>query len=143
MATWLKLVGAIDQPMPDPWLTERADLREEVGFNKKASVDVGEDLILYAIPQGKIIALAKVRSHPQHTRKEERWPWRSKIELMLAIADYDRAPDLEEDIEEPGGRDLSQSVGRQSHIELKWGEFARARELLEKACDQGRGDLCA
>jgi hypothetical protein len=142
MATWLKLVGATDDPMPDVWLTSRTDLREEVGFSKKANVDVGEDLVLYAIPQRKIIGLAKVVSHPQPSDDHERWPWRSKIKLTLAIADYARAPDLDE-ISEAGDRDLSKSVQRQSHIELTWDEFARARDLLKAAYDPSQGDLLA
>jgi hypothetical protein len=140
MAIWLKLVGAVDDPMPDSWLTGRSDLRNEVGFNKKASVDVGEELVLYAIPQGKVIGLAKVVSHPEFNGGHARWPWRSKIHLLLAIADYDRAPDLD-DICEDGGRDLSKSVRRQSHIELHWGEYAQARDLLNAASDPVQGDL--
>jgi hypothetical protein len=142
MTIWLKLVGAVDDPMPDPWLTGRSDLRDEVGFNKRATVDIGEELVLYAIPQGKIIGIAKVNSHPVWNGNHARWPWRSKVSLQLAIADYDRAPELA-DIREPGGRDLSQSVQRQSHIELRSGEFVRARDALEAAFDQARGDLGA
>jgi hypothetical protein len=142
MAVWLKLVGATDDPMPDPWLTGRSDLRTEVGFNKRASVEIGEELVLYAVPQGKAIALARVKSHPIFNGTQERWPWRSQISLQLAIADYDRAPDLAE-IEEPGGRELSKSVQRQSHIELRWGEFVRARAALEGAYDHERGDVRA
>ena|ERR1700693_3718604 len=129
MAMWLKLVGAVDDPMPDPWLTGRSDLREEVGFNKRATVDVGEQLVLYAIPQQKVIALATVHSHP--IRNDQ-----------YAITDYDRAPDLS-DLQEPGGRELSQSVQRQSHIELRWGEFVLARDALAAALDPARGDLGA
>jgi hypothetical protein len=142
MAIWLKLVGAVDDPMPDPWLTGRSDLQNEVGFNKRATVDIGEELVLYAIPQGKIIGIAKVNSHPVWNGSHARWPWRSKVSLQLAIADYDRAPELA-DIREPGGRDLSQSVQRQSHIELRWGEFVRARDALEAAFDSAQGDLGA
>lgn len=141
MATWLKLVGAVDDPMPDPWLTGRSDLSEEVGFTKRAAVDIGEDLVLYAIPQRKIIGLAAVASHPQKSGKEERWPWRSKIKLIIAISAYDRAPDLD-DIEEPGGRSLSQSVQRQSHIKLSWKEYELARTALKLACDLSLGDIC-
>ena len=64
MAIWLKLVGATDAPMPDRWLDGRTDLNDEVGFNTRASVGIGEDLVLYAIPQRKIIGIAEVRSHP-------------------------------------------------------------------------------
>lgn len=142
MAIWLKLVGAVDDPMLDPWLTGRSDLQNEVGFNKRATVDIGEELVLYAIPQGKIIGIAKVNSHPVWNGNHARWPWRSKVSLQLAIADYDRAPELA-DIREPGGRDLSQSVQRQSHIELRWGEFVRARDALEAAFDSAQGDLGA
>jgi hypothetical protein len=140
MAIWLKLVGAVDDPMPDPWLTKRSDLYNEVGFNKRATVDIGEELVLYAIPQGKIIGIAKVNSHPVRNGNHARWPWRSKVSLHLAIADYDRAPELS-DIQEPDGRDLSQSVQRQSHIELSWGEYVRARDALQAACDPAQGDL--
>jgi hypothetical protein len=139
MTAWLKLVGATDQPMPDLWLTDRSDLRREVGFTKRAAVDIGEELVLYAVPQGKIIGIAEVLSHPARSRKEERWPWRSRIRLKLGIADYARAPDLE-DIQEPGGRPLKKSVQRQSHISLKWAELTRAREALEEACDDSLGD---
>ena len=67
MAMWLKLVGAVDDPMPDPWLTGRSDLREEVGFNKRATVDVGEQLVLYAIPQqkGDRACNGPLASHPE------------------------------------------------------------------------------
>ena len=140
MTIWLKLVGAVDDPMPDPWLTGRSDLRNEIGFSKRANVEVGEELILYAIPQRKVIGIAKVNSHPIWNGKYERWPWRSKSSLDLAIADYHRAPELA-DIEEPGGRELSESVQRQSHIELKWGEYTRGRAALEAACDPSQGDI--
>jgi hypothetical protein len=140
MAIWLKLVGAVDDPMPDPWLTGRSDLREEVGFNKRATVDIGEQLVLYAIPQRKVIALATVHSHPIRNDQYARWPWRSRISLEIAIADYERAPDLSE-LQEPGGRELSQSVQRQSHIELRWGEFVLARDALRAAFDPAQGDL--
>lgn len=141
MAIWLKLVGATDDPMPDPWLTQRADLREEVGFTTRARVDIGEELVLYAIPQRKLIGIAEVVSHPILSSSEDRWPWRSKIRLRIAIADYQRAPDLV-DIYEPGGRDLKQSVRRQSHIELRWDEYVRARDALRAACDRALGDIC-
>ena len=98
--------------------------------------------MLYAIPQGKIIGIAKVNSHPVWNGNHARWPWRSKVSLQLAIANYDRAPELA-DIREPSGRDLSQSVQRQSHIELRWGEFVRARDALEAAFDSAQGDLGA
>jgi hypothetical protein len=140
MAIWLKLVGAVDDPMRDPWLTGRSDLHDEVGFSKKASVEVGEELVLYAIPQAKVIGLAKVVSHPEFNGSHARWPWRSRINLLVAIADYDRAPDLE-DIRGADGRDLSKSVQRQSHIELRWDEYARARDLLKAAADPSKGDL--
>jgi hypothetical protein len=139
MAIWLKLVGAVDQPMPDPWLAGRLDLRTEVGFNTRASVDIGEELVLYAVPQRRIIGIAEVLSHPIWSGKEERWPWRSKIRLKLAIADYDRAPTLD-DIEEPGGRDLSKSVQRRGQMKLRWGEYARARDALERAFEPALGD---
>lgn len=138
MATWLKLVGAVDDPMPDPWLSGRSDLREEVGFNKRARVEIGEQLVLYAIPQRKIIALAQVSSHPAPGGTEARWPWRCKISLQVAIADYDRAPELS-DLQVPGGRELPHSVGRQSHIELSWAEF----ELARAALDPAQGNLGA
>lgn len=141
MAPWLKLVGAVDDPMPDPWLTKRADLRDEVGFTRRAAVDIGEELVLYAIPQRKVIGIAEVASHPVRSGNDQRWPWRSKVRLKLAIADYDRAPDLD-DIEEPGGRDLSKSVQRQSHIKLRWHEYERAREALRQAYDPSSGDIC-
>ncbi len=141
MTIWLKLVGAVDDPMPDPWLSGRADLHDEVGFNKKASVEIGEMLVLYAIPQRKVIGIAKVNSHPIWNGTFKRWPWRSKSSLELAIADYDRAPDLSE-IEEPGGRDLSVSVQRQSHIALAWPEYERARSALGSACSPPLGDKC-
>ncbi len=142
MTIWLKLVGAVDDPMPDDWLAGRTDLRDEVGFDKRARVEIGEELVLYAIPQGKVIGIAKVNSHPAWNGNHARWPWRSETSLRLAIADYERAPELS-DIEEPGGRDLSKSVQRQSHIELHWGEYMRARNVLEAACDPTQGDLCA
>jgi hypothetical protein len=142
MAIWLKLVGAVDDPMPDPWLTKRSDLRNEVGFNKRAAVDIGEELVLYAIPQRRVIAIAKVNSHPVRSGNHARWPWRSKVSLQLAIVDYDRAPELS-DIQEPGGRDLSRSVQRQSHIKLRWSEYVRARDALQTAYDPAQGDLHA
>jgi hypothetical protein len=139
MTAWLKLVGATDSPMPDTWLTARSDLHQEVGFTTRAAVDIGEELVLYAVPQGKIIGIAEVLSHPIKSGKEERWPWRSKIRLRLGIADYARAPDLE-DIQETGGRELKKSVQRQSHIKLGWAELLRARQALESAFDATRGD---
>ncbi len=143
MTAWLKLVGAVDSPMPEAWLGQRSDLHIEVGFTRRASVEIGEELVLYAIPQRKIIGLAEVLSHPIKSDKkgEERWPWRSRIHLKIAIANYERAPDLE-DIEELGGRNLRKSVRRQSHIELRWGEYARARDALTRACDTHLGDVC-
>jgi hypothetical protein len=128
--------------MPEAWLDGRKDLRDEVGFTTRAGVDIGEELVMYAIPQRKIIGIAEVLSHPIKggKRGEERWPWRSEIRWRIAIADYDRCPDLK-DIEEPGGRQLSKSVRRQSHIGLRWGEYERAKAQLEAAFDAARGDL--
>jgi hypothetical protein len=140
LTTWLKLVGAIDAPMPDPWLTSRADLKTEVGFGSKANVEIGEELVLYAIPQRKIIGIAEVTSHPIRSAKEERWPWRSKVRLKLAIADYKRAPDLD-DVAVPGGRDLRKAVQRRGHLALEWAELVRARDALLKAVDVREGDL--
>jgi hypothetical protein len=141
MTIWLKLVGAIDDPMPDPWLTGRTDLHSEIGFTKRAKVEIGEELVLYAIPQRRVIGIARVTSHPIWDGAYARWPWRSKSGLVLAIASYDRAPSLDE-IEQPGGRDFSKSVQRQSHIELHWEEYARARAALEAACSASQGDIC-
>lgn len=140
MAIWLKLVGAVDHPMPDPWLAGRRELRDEVGFTKRAAVDIGEELVMYAIPQRRIIGIAEVGSHPIKGTKtgEERWPWRSKIAWKIAIADYDRCPTLV-DITTPE-RDLRKSVQRQSHISLSWGEYERARSLLQDAFDASFGD---
>jgi hypothetical protein len=127
--------------MPDPWLEGRRDLRDEVGFTKRAAVDIGEELVMYAIPQQRIIGIAEVASHPIKGNKagEERWPWRSRIAWKIAIADYDRCPTLG-DISTPDGRDLRTSVQRQSHISLTWAEYERARSLLEDAFDASRGD---
>ena len=140
MTAWLKLVGATDYPMPDPWLVGRDDLNDEVGFATRASVEIGEELVLYAIPQRRIIAIAEVLSHPVFGSKEERWPWRSRIRLKLAIADFARAPNLT-DVQEPNGRDLSKSVQRRSHMALNWNELQRARSALEKAYDSSQGVL--
>jgi hypothetical protein len=140
MAIWLKLLGAVDDPMPNIWLTGRPDIRDEVGFSTRARVDVGEDLVYYAIPQRRLIGLAKVVSHPERNDSYARWPWRSRVGLYLGIADYERAPRLDE-IEEPGGRQLSQSVTQKSHIQLRWGEWIRAKEALEAACDPALGDF--
>ena len=144
MAIWLKLVGAVDAPMPNPWLEGRNDLRDEVGFAKRAAVDVGEELVMYAIPQRRIIGIAEVMSHPIKADRagEERWPWRSRIAWKIAIADYSRCPTLM-DISVPGHRDLRSSVQRQSHIGLTWAEYERARSLLVEAFDAERGDLRA
>lgn len=127
--------------MPDPWLDGRKDLLDEVGFPKRAAVDIGEELVMYAIPQRRIIGIAEVTSHPIKGTKqgEERWPWRSKIKWKIAIADYERCPTLA-DIAAPGGRDLRASVQRQSHIGLAWAEYERARTLLEDAFDPSLGD---
>jgi hypothetical protein len=140
MTTWLKLVGAVDAPMPDPWLTERADLRSEVGFGSRANVEIGEELVLYAIPQRKIIGLAEVVSHPIRSSKEERWPWRSKVRLKLAIVDFGRCPGLD-DLAAPGGRDLRKAVQRRGHLALEWAELIRARDALRVAVDLSKGDL--
>ena len=140
MTTWLKLVGATDSPMPDPWLTERADLKSEVGFGSRANVEIGEELVLYAIPQRKIIGIAEVISHPIRSGKEDRWPWRSKVRLKLAIADYARAPDLD-DVAVPDGRDLRKAVQRRGHLALQWAELMRAREALLAAVDVSKGDV--
>ena len=140
MTAWLKLVGATDHPMPDPWLTGRTDLNDEVGFATRANVEIGEELVLYAIPQRRVIAIAEVMSHPVFGSTEERWPWRSRIRLKLAIADFERAPDLT-DVQEPNGRDLNKSVQRRSHMALEWSELQRARVALETAFDGSKGDL--
>ncbi|HEX5468573.1 MAG TPA: hypothetical protein VFW80_05965 [Gaiellaceae bacterium] len=138
---WLKLVGAVDAPMPDRWLDGRPDLADEVGFSSRAGVDIADDLVMYAIPQRRIIGIAEVLSHPIMNPKdgEERWPWRSVIRWKIAIADYDRCPGLA-DIEEPGGRILRKSVQRQSHIGLHWKEYVLARDALNEAFDPSRGD---
>lgn len=140
MTTWLKLVGATDVPMPDPWLTERSDLKSEVGFGSRANVEIGEELVLYAVPQRKIIGIAEITSHPIRSAKEERWPWRSKVRLKVAIAQYERAPNLD-DIAVPGGRDLNKAVQRRGHLALNWAELVRAREAIAKAVDVSKGDL--
>jgi hypothetical protein len=142
MSIWLKLIGAVDDPMPDDWLHGRRDLHDEVGFTTRANVEIADELVMYAIPQRRIVGIARVDSHPIKSSKmgEERWPWRSKIHWRIAIADYDRCPTLD-DIEEPGGRSLRASVQRQSHISLRWGEYQRAEELLDDAFDASLGDL--
>jgi hypothetical protein len=138
---WLKLVGAVDAPMPDRWLDGRPDLTDEVGFSSRAGVDIADDLVMYAIPQRRIIGIAEVVSHPIKSPKEgeERWPWRSKIRWKIAIADYERCPQLA-DIEKPGGRSLRKSVQRQSHIGLRWKEYVLARDALNATFDPSRGD---
>jgi hypothetical protein len=144
VSIWLKLIGAIDAPMPDQWLDGRKDLRDEVGFTTRANVEIADALVMYAIPQRRIVGIAEVQSHPIKSPKtgEERWPWRSKIQWRIAIADYDRCPTLD-DIAEPGGRNLRSSVQRQSHISLRWGEYQLAKALLEDAFDASLGDLHA
>jgi hypothetical protein len=128
--------------MPDPWLTERSDPRSQVGFGSRANVEIGEELVLYAIPQRKIIGIAEVTSHPMRSGKEERWPWRSKVRLKVAIAQYERAPNLD-DVAVPGGRDLNKAVQRRGHLALNWAELVRAREAVAKAVDVSKGDLSA
>jgi hypothetical protein len=142
MSIWLKLIGAVDAPMPDRWLDGRKDLHDEVGFTTRANVEIADELVMYAIPQRRIIGIALVDSHPIKSPKtgQERWPWRSTIHWRIAIADYDRCPTLD-DIAEPAGRNLRSSVQRQSHIGLRWGEYQRAKTLLEKAFDSSLGDL--
>jgi hypothetical protein len=142
MSIWLKLIGAVDAPMPDQWLDGRKDLHDEVGFTTRANVEIGDELVMYAIPQRRIVGIAEVQSHPIKSQKtgEERWPWRSKIRWRVAIADFDRCPTLD-DIEEPRGRNLRASVRRQSHISLRWGEYQRAKELLDEAFEASLGDL--
>jgi hypothetical protein len=60
--------------------------------------------------------------------------------LKLAIADYKRAPDLD-DVAVPGGRDLRKAVQRRGHLALEWAELVRARDALLKAVDVREGDL--
>ena len=142
MTAWLKLVGATDNPMPDPWLLGRLDLHNEAHFTTRAGVEIGEELVLYAVPQRRVIGLAEVVSHPVHSGRDERWPWRSKTKLKLAIADYDRAPALD-DLQSVGGRDLNKAVQRRSHMKLDWAELQAAKQALEKAFEASKGDLRA
>jgi hypothetical protein len=114
---------------------------KQVGFTTRANVEIADEPVMYAIPQRRIVGIAEVQSHPIKGPKtgEERWSWRSKIRWRIAIADYNRCPTLG-DIGEPGGRNLSASVQRQSHISLRWGEYQRAKELLDDVFDLSLGD---
>ena len=58
----------------------------------------------------------------------------------MAIADYERAPDLD-DVAVPGGRNLRQAVQRRGHLALEWAELVRARDALVEALDTSKGDL--
>lgn len=120
---------------------DRPDLRSEVGFSQRAAVDISDELVFYAVPQRKIVGLARVASHPILQPQHERWPWRCKIDLKVAIVDPVRALDLD-DIAQPGGRDLAKSVQRRSHMKLHWAEYQRARDGLTRVCDATLGDLC-
>ena len=50
--------------MPNNWLEGRTDRNDEVGSTTRASVEIADELLMYAIPQRRIVGIAEVQSHP-------------------------------------------------------------------------------
>jgi hypothetical protein len=141
MAIWLKLLGAVDAPMPPRWLDARVDLSDEVGLTTRAAVEIADDLVAYAIPQRKIIGIAEVVSHPIKGQKkgEKRWPSRSRIRWKIAIVDYER-PRSRRHLRAGTSAPLEVRFGGSPTSPCGGGSSDRARAALNAVFDPGQGD---
>jgi hypothetical protein len=97
------------------------------GSSKRPSLQVGEQVILYASVWQSIFGVAEVAGAPEHDPAKERWAWRFPIRPLVVVEDLDRAPAVEE------AGIFPQSLWRHSYIRLASEQFDSARALVERA----------
>jgi hypothetical protein len=95
--------------------------------SKRPSLQPGDLAILYASVWQAVFGVVEVTGLPEHDPAKTRWAWRFPIRPLVVVSDLDRAPAVEE------AGIFPSSLWRHSYIQLGEEQFARARELVERA----------
>jgi hypothetical protein len=109
----------------------RADELRAHSASRRPSVQLGDDVVLYAAGWRVIFALAEVVSHPENDPARTRWQWRFAIRPTLALPDLRDAPPV------GAAGVLPRSLGRHSYVRLTEEQHALAREALEAHVPEG------
>ncbi len=125
---WLKMLGTTKRQMQDDWLNEGDRSKGFVASRKRMNMRPGDRLVYYATGVGSVFAIATVTSFPYQQADTEGFKWRVDIELQQHKQSLHEGLPLE--VVSVDGRDLRQSIRRQSHIKLRPAEFEAAAKAL-------------
>src|SRR3954471_16427961 len=138
MAWWIKVAGTGEHAYTqERWDERRERMRREGSglsmFPKRPRVQRGDRFVVYAsgsavhYGEARFVAIEEVLSEEPEPSGHDRWPWRLRTRLVLAIDDLAHAPALREIGVSP------KSLRQHSHIRLTEEQGAAALELL-RAC---------
>jgi hypothetical protein len=119
---WLLVRGRGDAPLAAQVGVEKIRAHSS---SKRPSVQRGELAILYAAVWQAVFAVVEVLGDPEEDPARDRWRWRFALRPLVAVADLNEAPAVEE------AGVFPQSLWRHSHIRLSEAQFTKARELIE------------
>src|SRR4051794_773291 len=135
---WIKVAGTGEAGYTqERWDERRKRMRTEGSgpslFPKRPRIRAGDRLVVYAsgsavqYGEARFVAIEEVLSEEPEPSGHDRWPWRLRTRLVLAIHDLAHAPALREIGVSP------KSLRQHSHIRLARDQGAAALELL-RAC---------
>jgi hypothetical protein len=125
---WLKMLGTTEHQMQDDWLNEEDRSKGFVASRKRMSMRPGDRLVYYATGIGSVFAIATVTSFLYKQANAEGFEWGVDVELQQHKQFLHEGLPLE--VVSVDGRDLRQSIRRQSHIKLRPAEFEAAAKAL-------------
>lgn len=100
-------------------------------FPRRPSVSVGDKIVLYALGHDRAFAIVEAFSPIRAGDGDNPWDrWFLDVREVMSTS-YAAAPRLIE--LSVAGRNLAESIGRHSHIELRAHEYDRAVALLREA----------
>ena len=100
-------------------------------FPRRPSVSVGDKLVLYALGHDRAFAIVEAFLPVRAGEGGNPWDkWFLDVRAVMSTS-YAAAPRLSE--LSVAGRNLAESIGRHSHIELRADEYDRAVTLLREA----------
>ncbi|MGD0197244.1 MAG: hypothetical protein ABSC56_04980 [Solirubrobacteraceae bacterium] len=129
---WVFTIGTAEYAPPEDWLAAWRHHTEEMWFppNKRPTgVKAGDRAVIHGTLRRGFIAVVEVvstepeRNTPEDEAEANRWPWKLRYKLLVAIRADSRAPSLED-----VGWENPRSLLRQPHKSM-------SREMYERIAD--------
>lgn len=100
MRGWLKLVGTVDNELPEPWAIERKDLLSKVRFSEihpPDPISKGDHLVYHAVGHARMLAIVDVLDDqptvdPAPFEWEKQWPLCLRVRPLLKIGRISQCP---------------------------------------------------